>query len=260
VLVSLYLQGMIDPPAQRFHGHDGLELSYRETGVGRAVVLLHGFLSTAREQWLRFGHAARLAGLGRRVIMPDLRGHGDSARPHDADAYPPDVLADDGLALIEQLGLSDYDLGGYSLGARTAVRMIVRGAKPGRAIVAGMGLEGILHGSRRGGRFRHILSNRGTFPFGSPEWRSEAFLNKIGGDPVALLHVLDTAVDTSPEQLSGIETPTLVLVGEQDERRESAADLAAQLTDGCYVVVPGDHNDAIRRAELGAAMADFLGS
>jgi len=56
-----------------------------------------------------------------------LRGT-ERAQSHDPAAYPPDVLADDGLALVEHLGLGDgdYDLGGYSLGARIVVRMLAR--------------------------------------------------------------------------------------------------------------------------------------
>ena len=65
-----------------------------------AVVLLHGLFSDAETNWIKFGHAATIAAAGFRVIMPDLRAHGRSAKPHDAAAYPPDVLADDGLALI----------------------------------------------------------------------------------------------------------------------------------------------------------------
>ena len=106
-------------------------------------MLLHGYFSTAEVNWVRFGHAETLAARGHRVILPDLRAHGDSARSHDPAAYPRDALADDGLALVEHLGLTDYDLGGYSLGARTTVRMLVRGAAPRRAIVAGMGLDAI---------------------------------------------------------------------------------------------------------------------
>ncbi|MGH7745084.1 MAG: hypothetical protein ACREQ5_09835 [Candidatus Dormibacteria bacterium] len=56
-------------------------------------------------------------------------------------SYPPDVLDDDGLALIDWLGLDDYDLGGYSLGERIVLRMLVRGARPARAIVVGQRLD-----------------------------------------------------------------------------------------------------------------------
>ena len=90
---------MPNPPAQRFRSRDGLELAYRELGVGRPLVLIHGYFSTATVNWLRYGHAAKIAARGYRVIMPDLRAHGDSARPHDAAFYPPDILADDGFAL-----------------------------------------------------------------------------------------------------------------------------------------------------------------
>jgi pimeloyl-ACP methyl ester carboxylesterase len=207
---------------------------------------------------MRYGHAAKIAARGHRVIMPDLRGHGDSAKPHDASAYPPDVLADDGFALIEQLGLADYDLGGYSLGGRTAVRMLARGATPDRAIVAGMGLEGILHAIGRGDHFRRILANLDTFERGSPEWMAEAFLKTVGGDPVALLHVLDTFVDTPRDALAQIGMPVLVLAGAEDHDNGSAEALAAALPDGRYAVLPGNHMSAVTKPELGAAIADFL--
>jgi pimeloyl-ACP methyl ester carboxylesterase len=249
----------MDLPVQYFQGRDGEQLAYREVGEGRPVVLIHGFFSTAFVNWVRYGHAAKIAGLGYRVVMPDLRGHGDSAKPHDASAYPPDVLADDGFALIEHLGLTDYDLGGYSLGGRTTIRMLARGAKPGRAIVAGAGWEGIVNTAGRGAHFRHILTNLGTFERGSAEWMAEAFLKTVGGDPVALLHVLDTFVDTPREKLERIETPTLVLMGSDDHDTGSGEDLAAALPHGQYALMPGNHMSAVTKPDLGAAIADFLG-
>jgi pimeloyl-ACP methyl ester carboxylesterase len=165
-----------DLPLKHFRGRDGLELAYREMGTGRPLLLIHGFFSTATINWMRYGHAAKIAARGHRLIMPDLRGHGDSAKPHDGAFYPPDVLADDGFALIEHLGLTDYDLGGYSLGARTTLRMLARGARPGRAIVAGMGLDGIIDTTGRGGFFRNLLTHLGTFKPGSAEWLAEAFM------------------------------------------------------------------------------------
>jgi pimeloyl-ACP methyl ester carboxylesterase len=209
--------------------------------------------------WVRYGHVSKIAARGYRIIMPDLRGHGDSAKPHDPAAYPPDVLTDDGFALIEQLGLTDFDLGGYSLGARTTIRMLARGATPGRAIVAGMGLEGILHTGGRSVYFERVLSNLGSFERGSSEWMAEAFLKTVGGDPAALLQVLGTFVDTPREALARMAMPTLVLAGAEDGDNGSAEALAAALPQGRYAVVPGNHMSAVTRPELGTAIADFLG-
>lgn len=224
------------------------------------MVLIHGYFSTAKVNWLKYGHAQKIVDKGFRVIMPDLRGHGDSAKPHEDSAYPKDVLVDDGLALIEHLDLTEYDLGGYSLGGRTALRMLVRGAKPQRAIVAGMGIEGMLDTGGRGDFFRRVLGNLGTHKPGSAEWMSEQFLKTVGGDPVALLKILDTSVDTTREELAKVTMPVLVACGAQDNDNGSAQDLAESLPDGWYVELPGNHMAAVTKPELGEAIADFLAS
>ena len=141
---------MTEIPVRHFRGRDGMQLAYRELGEGRPLIMIHGYLGNAMTM-VEGGLAGRLAAQGYRVILPDLRGHGDSAKPHDPAAYPADALADDGLALIEHLGLTDYDLGGYSLGGRTVIRLLARGAAPGRAIVGGQGLEAVTHTVGRGG-------------------------------------------------------------------------------------------------------------
>lgn len=247
-----------DLPIQYFQGRDGVRLAYRELGDGRPLILIHGFFSTAMVNWVRYGHAAKIAALGYRVVMPDLRGHGDSSKPHDASAYPPDVLADDGFALLEHLELTDYDLGGYSLGGRTTVRMLARGGRPGRAIVAGAGWDGIVNTAGRGAYFRNILTNLGTFQRGSAEWMAEAFLKTVGGDPVALLHVLDTFVDTPRNELARIETPTLVLIGADDRDTGSGEQLAAAFPYGTFAAMPGNHMSAVTKPEMGVAIAAFL--
>jgi pimeloyl-ACP methyl ester carboxylesterase len=246
----------IDP--QFFDSFDGERLAWRETGEGRALVLIHGFFSDAHTNWIRYGHAAAIAAAGFRVIMPDLRAHGSSAKPHEPSAYPPDVLMRDGFALIEHLGLRDYDLGGYSLGARTTMRMLANGAAPRRAILSGMGLTGVTRTAGRGSHFRNILTNLGTFRQGSPEWLAEAFLKTTRGDPVALLRILDTFVDTPIAAIRGIEQPVLVLSGDQDDDNGSAKELADELPHGTYREVPGTHMSAVLRPELGQEIAAFL--
>jgi len=246
------------PPPQFFHGSDGVRLAWREVGEGRPVVLIHGYFSDAWTNWLRYGHAAAIAAKGYRVIMPDLRAHGDSDRPHDPAAYVPDILTRDGHALIAHLGLTEYDLGGYSLGARTASRMLATGATPGRVIFAGMGLAGLTETDRRVDHFRNILTRLGEHERGSPEWLAEAFLKTTGGDPVALLGILDTFADTPLATIEGFAMPALVVAGVEDFDNGSAAALAEVLPDGRFVEVPGGHMTSVAKPELGQAIAAFL--
>ena len=241
-----------------FNSFDGVRLAWRELGEGRPVVLIHGYFSDAATNWIRYGHAEAIAARGFRVIMPDLRGHGDSDRPHDPAAYPPDALARDGHALIAELGLTDYDLGGYSLGARTTSRMLATGATPGRVVFSGMGLEGLIDTGRRAGHFRHILTNLGQHERGSPAWMAEAFLKTTGGDAVALLGVIDTFVDTPEATVASFDQPAVVVNGVDDDDNGSAAALARVLPNATLVEVPGNHMSAVTKPELGRAIAEFL--
>ena len=249
---------MMKPTKHSFAAPDGVELAWHELGEGRPVVLLHGLFSDSHTNWVKFGHAAEIARRGFRVIMGDLRAHGGSAKPHDPAAYPPDVNAKDGLALIAHLGLTDYDLGGYSLGGRTAVRMVIMGAKPRRLVVSGMGLRGLLETGRRAAHFRKILTGLGTHVRGSPEWLAEAFLKTTGGDPEALLPLLDSFVDSTEEEVRSIAMPTLVVAGAEDDDNGAIAPLADVLPQGRYVEIPGNHMSSVTKPELGRAMAEFL--
>jgi pimeloyl-ACP methyl ester carboxylesterase len=248
----------MEPATHRFTASDGVELAWHELGQGRAVVLLHGLFSSADMNWLRFGHAAEIAARGLRVIMPDLRAHGESAAPHDEGSYPPDILARDALELIAHLDLQDYDLGGYSLGARTSARMVITGARPRRLVIAGMGLRGMLETGRRSAHFRKVLTGMGTHARGSNEWMAEAFLKTTGGDPKALLPLLGSFVDSSEAELRAIAIPTLVLSGAEDQDNGPAEELAKLLPDARFVEVPGNHMNAVTKPELGRAIADFL--
>lgn len=248
----------MQPTIQQFTASDGVELAWHELGEGRPLVLIHGYFSNAQVNWIRYGHAARLADAGFRVIMPDLRAHGESGKPHDPAFYPPDILAQDGFDLIRHLGLTDYDLAGYSLGGRTSVRMLVRGARPGRAVLCGMGLDGIVDTQGRGGYFRNVLTNLGSFERGSSEWMTEAFLKTTGGDPEALRLILDTFVDTSRADLAAIDLPVRVVTGAEDDDNGSGEALAEAIPGAEFRAIPGNHMSAVVKPELGEAIADFL--
>jgi pimeloyl-ACP methyl ester carboxylesterase len=242
----------------RFAAADSTEISVKELGEGRPLILIHGYFSEADTNWIKYGHAALLAEAGFRVIMPDLRAHGESGKPHDPAFYPPDILADDQFKLIEHLGLTDFDLGGYSLGGRTVARMLARGCRPGSAVISGMGLKGLTNTEARCHHFRHVLTNLGKHERGTPAFMAEAFLKTTGGDPVALLRILDTFVDTPVEAMSAFDLPVGIVCGEQDQDNGSAEALSEALPQGKLISVPGNHMSAVTRPELGIAIRDYL--
>jgi pimeloyl-ACP methyl ester carboxylesterase len=240
-------------------GFDGAALAVVEIGEGRPIILLHGLFSSGEMNWRRYGAAAEIASAGYRVIMPDFRAHGASGAPHDLAAYPPDVLAMDIEALIAQLGLTDFDIAGYSMGARTLARLLARGLRPGKAILSGMGLEGLIGGTARADFFKKVVRQPEGWPAGSPESFAAAFMkqNKVDGLAVGLL--LDTFVSTPIDVLRGIETRTLVLCGVDDRDNGSAPALALELPNAALVEIAGNHMSAVTKPDFGTAIAAWLG-
>jgi pimeloyl-ACP methyl ester carboxylesterase len=240
-------------------GFDGTRLHVTEMGKGPPLVLLHGLFSSAETNWIRYGTARRLVEAGYRLILPDFRGHGRSDVPAAAEAWPADVLAMDIEALVEQLGLgTDFGLGGYSLGARTVVRLLARGMRPRGAILAGMGLTGIVGGADRGRWFIRMIEGRGSWQRGTPEFVAEAFMKASVQDPDAIIHLLKGQLGTPPETLAALDLPTLVVCGADDRDNGSAPDLAAALPNAAYAEIPGNHMGSVTKPELATAMIDWL--
>jgi pimeloyl-ACP methyl ester carboxylesterase len=246
------------PAKHSFASFDGVELAWHELGEGRPVLLLHGLFSNAQTNWIKFGHAQEIAGRGLRVIMPDLRAHGESAAPRDPESYPPDVLVRDAQALIAHLGLEEFDLGGFSLGARTAAALMINGVSPRRAVLAGMGLEGLSDWDRRRDFFTAAIDRRDETSHGDPHWLAVQFMKTMKIDPEAARLLLASPTDLDPARLADIEAPTLVVCGREDDDNGSAEALAAAIPGARFAEVPGTHMSSVTKAELGRAIADFL--
>ena len=237
---------------------DRVELAYHELGEGRPVIVLHGLFSDANMNWIKFGHAARIAARGFRVIMPDLRAHGLSARPHEPEHYPKGVLARDLRELVAHLGLSDFDLGGFSLGARTTVEGVGEGLRPRRAILGGAGLEGLRHWERRKTFFVEAIAMFDGVQRGDPHWLSIQFMKSQKIDLIAAGLLLDTFEDAFMDWLQAFAMPTLVVCGSEDDDNGSAEELANVLSNADFIEVPGTHMSSVTKREFGDAIADFL--
>ena len=93
---------------------NGLHMYYETHGSGRPIVLLHGGLGSGE----MFGPVTGLLAANHQLIVPDLQGHGRTAdidRPLDIR-----LMADDIAALIDELGLDNPDVVGFSLGGGVA--------------------------------------------------------------------------------------------------------------------------------------------
>jgi pimeloyl-ACP methyl ester carboxylesterase len=208
--------------------------------------------------WINFGHAQRIAAAGFRVIMPDLRAHGLSGKPHSPDNYPPGILVRDLTELVANLGLGDFDLGGFSLGARTVVQAVGEGLKPGKAILAGMGLRGLQNWDKRQQFFRDAIAAFDTSSRGDPHWLAIQFMKTMKVDREAALLVLASFGGASPDWLQAFTMRTLVVCGRDDEDNGAAHELAAALPDAIFAEVPGTHMSSVTKAELGEEIAAFL--
>jgi pimeloyl-ACP methyl ester carboxylesterase len=252
------LSRMSDASVHRWIASDGIELAYHELGQGRPVVLLHGLFSDANMNWIKFGHAARIAANGFRVIMPDLRAHGLSGRPHEPDHYPQGILVRDLRELVAHLGLTDFDLGGFSLGSRTTVEGVGEGLRPRRAILGGAGLEGLRHWERRKHFFLDAIEQFDRVERGDPHWLSIQFMKSQKIDRVASALLLQSFRDAFMEWLEAFAMPTLVVCGSEDEDNGSAEELAEAMPNAIYREVPGTHMSSVTKPQFGEAIALFL--
>ena len=249
---------MANIQSDRITSFDGTQLAIHRMGQGRPVLMLHGLFSSAEMNWVRFGHAQKLVEAGFEVIMPDLRAHGDSDKPRDVSAYPPGVLSGDAEAVVAALELEDYDLVGFSLGARTAARAVIDGLKPRRLVLTGMGLEGLAGWAGRAAFFIDAIDRFDEVKRGDPAFMAVGFMRTMKIDRPAARLLLQAVDDTAPEELAAITMRTMVLCGDKDTDNGSAPRLAQTLPDARYVEIPGTHMSSVTEGALGEALVAFL--
>jgi pimeloyl-ACP methyl ester carboxylesterase len=241
-----------------YPGFDGTRLALHRMGSGRPLVMLHGLFSNADMNWIRWGHAQLLADAGFECLMPDLRAHGESGALHDPAAYPDDVLAKDLAALVTHLGLADYDLCGFSLGARTSVRGVIAGLTPRKLVLGGMGLEGLAGWTGRGAFFIDAIDRFESVRAGDPAFPAVQFMKAMKVDRPAARMLLQTFADTPPSALAAITMPTLIVNGDSDRDNGDPAALTRELPNAVQAIVPGTHMSCVTKPDLGLAIRDFL--
>ncbi len=101
------------------HSTTAVDLHYEDYGVGKPIVLIHGWPLSSRS-WE--GQVPALVAAGYRVITYDRRGFGQSSQPWSGYDY--DTFAADLNALLDRLDLRDVVLVGFSMGGGELARYV----------------------------------------------------------------------------------------------------------------------------------------
>ena len=221
---------------------DGVLIAYRAHGeVAETdaalppVLLVHGFASDATITWERTGWVSALREAHRTVITLDLRGHGESDKPADADSYARERLGMDLLAVLDSAGAAQVDLVGYSMGNRVISDMTSLAPERARRVVIGGAGPNELFATWDLDEVRGVLLR--------DEHTSNPVIEQVlrpaisaGADRQALLACVE-GVAGAPLAIPG-DIPTLFVVGEDDPVPAGVQELALEW-DSDLVTIPG---------------------
>ncbi|WP_146825361.1 alpha/beta fold hydrolase [Aeromicrobium flavum] len=231
--------------------------------VSVPVVLQHGYVASTETNWLATGVVDALVAAGRRVIGVDARGHGRSGTSGDSALFGEPTMARDICDLMDEMGVEEYHLVGYSMGAVIAVLTAAQDPRVSRLVIGGVGSAV----AELGGVDTRVLDadllvealltdgDLSSYPVGVRGFRQ--FADLLGSDRASLA-AQARAVHSGPTDLSRVTVPTLLIAGRDDELATNPQVLADALPDGRLRLVDGDHLAAVMAPDFAPAIIEFL--
>ncbi|GJD95934.1 alpha/beta fold hydrolase [Methylobacterium iners] len=232
---------------------DGVRIAYIDVPAaqgaeGDPVLLIHGFASNHLVNWVNTLWVRKLSEAGYRAIALDNRGHGESEKLYDPEAYGSDLMAGDARRLLDHLGIERADVMGYSMGARIGAFLALDHPDRVRSLLlGGLGLH-LVEGRGLPAGIAEALEAPAGAPAPNPTAAAfRTFAEQTRSDLRALAACMRGSRQTlSRAEVSGIEVPTLVTVGTLDTVAGSAAGLAALMPDARTLELPNrDHSTAV---------------
>jgi pimeloyl-ACP methyl ester carboxylesterase len=229
--------------------------------LGEPILLIHGFASNHRINWVNPRWVETLSKSGRRVVAFDNRGHGQSEKLYAPADYHADLMTKDAANLLAHLGIERADVMGYSMGARIASFLAL--AEPGLArslILGGLG-DRLVRDAGLPEAIAEAMEAPSLDSLADPMQRLfRAFADQTKSDRAALAAcVRGSRRSLTPEEAARITQPTLVAVGERDAIAGDPAKLVAVLPRAEALLIPGrDHNLAVGDKAFKAGALDFL--
>jgi pimeloyl-ACP methyl ester carboxylesterase len=208
---------------------DGVSLRYISGGSGQTVILLHGFSGSAEGLYIKPGTFDALVDAGYRVVALDQRGHGQSDKPHDADAYGMNMV-EDVRRLLDHLNVEKVHLVGYSMGAKVANTF--RSLHEDRLFTITLGGYGW-----------PWQSAAVTLAEAEERLKSRPVLPGNDLRALAAVTVGSNELMPSEESLRGNTVPAFAIIGDKDEvvSAENFKTFKEKMANLDFVILPGTH-------------------
>ena len=204
-----------------FTSFDDTKIAYTDEGEGKPILLIHGFINT-RKSWDNTALKKDLLEKGYRVIVPDLRGSGDSDKPHDDDAYLQDAEVIDLMFLLLELKIKKYSAIGYSRGSIILAKLMTKDGRLKKAILGGIGFDFTNPNWKRRIAFRDAFNGKVT----EETKGAVAYAKSVEADLRCLYLQQKHQSVTTTRQLKYVKAKVLVLVGDQDKDNGDAVALS----------------------------------
>jgi len=238
---------------QYFTSLDGTKIAYTDEGEGFPVLLIHGFINTSNS-WNKTVLRKQLLADGYRVIAPDLRGNGDSDKPHNDAAYADDAEVKDIIGLIDHLALKKYWSIGYSRGSIVLAKLLTQDKRIKKAVLGGMGVDFTNPNWDR--RLLFAAAFGGTT---TPETEGAVNYAKSINADLKSLHLQQVHQPvTSITALKTISAKVLVIAGDEDKDNGAPFDLHKAIPNSTIKIVKGDHNNTYKTADFAEEVCSFL--
>lgn len=240
---------------------DSVEIAFDDQGQGEPILLIHGFASNSRVNWVDPGWVKTLLVAGFRVITMDNRGHGESEKLYNPDLYSAPDMAEDARRLLDHLGLNRAHVMGYSMGARIGAFLAINHpARVGAVIFGGLASR-MITGVGGGAEIARGLEASSLLDVTDVTARSfRIFAEQTRGDLKALAACIKSSrVKITVEMLATIKAPVLVVAGEKDDVAGDVATLVAAIAGATGLTLPNrNHMNAVGDKMFKEAAVAFL--
>jgi pimeloyl-ACP methyl ester carboxylesterase len=196
---------------------DGQTISYRCSGNGPGLVMLHGGFIQDKRIWSDLSYVDSLKN-NYTVITMDIRGHGESSKPKDEKYYSIDFLVSDIEAIVRAVGLNNFMICGFSLGASIALHMsTMRRLKGVIAIGSFFGQELIDYGNQNIPGIEETLKaiRENLLNESSLSPQEKFFIDNT--DLEVVLAIFKAMARWPKIEPSMVQSPTMLLAGKADE-------------------------------------------